>query len=116
MQADKAKTLAQTLIDCFGNIEEAHTGYKRAMQNNCSMHQFQKLLAPLPVAESQSDHVGGFCTNCGFQGCLEDRPVPAGQDVPFLEMGEFDGDGYSEEREVTVQKCTKCTHEMIDLS
>jgi hypothetical protein len=44
MTVDKAKKLAQTLLECFGSIKEAHSGYKRAMQNNCSLLEFEKLL------------------------------------------------------------------------
>jgi hypothetical protein len=44
MIIDSAKKLAKTLLECFGNAEEAHSGYKRAMQNNCSFHEFKKLL------------------------------------------------------------------------
>jgi hypothetical protein len=45
MTVDKAKKLAQTLVECFGSVEEAHRGYTRAMQNNCSLIEFEKLLA-----------------------------------------------------------------------
>jgi hypothetical protein len=44
MSIDSAKKLAKTLLECFGSPEEAHAGYKRAMQNNCSFHEFGKLL------------------------------------------------------------------------
>jgi len=44
MTVDKAKMLAQTLVECFGCVKEAHCGFKRAMQNNCSLHEFEKLL------------------------------------------------------------------------
>ena len=44
MTVDKARKLAQTLVECFGSVKEAHNGYKRAMQNNCSFHEFEKLL------------------------------------------------------------------------
>jgi hypothetical protein len=44
MTVDKARKLAQTLFECFGSIKDAHSGYQRAMQNNCSLHEFEKLL------------------------------------------------------------------------
>lgn len=44
MSIEKAKVLAQALVNCFGSVKEAHLGYQRVMQNNCSLHQFEQLL------------------------------------------------------------------------
>ncbi len=57
-----------------------------------------------------------YCINCGCYGQLQPKEKPEGQDSPFIEMGEFNGHEYSEEREVTILSCSSCKHEMIDLS
>lgn len=44
MTIDKAKKLALTLLESFGGVKPAHEAYKRAMQNNCSLIEFEKLL------------------------------------------------------------------------
>lgn len=55
-----------------------------------------------------------FCMNCGGQNLVEADEY---KDV-VVERGEYEeSDGsYSMESENTVQKCTDCGHELIDLS
>lgn len=60
--------------------------------------------------------MSNYCINCGSKGTLQAKETPEGQEAPFLEVGEFDGCNYSEEREVTILKCASCKHEMIDLA
>ena len=40
----KARKLANTLLECFGDVEAAHCAYRRAMQNFCSLRDFENLL------------------------------------------------------------------------
>ena len=56
-----------------------------------------------------------FCMNCGKEDTLKAVPTPIDQDQPFLERGEFNGDGYDQEQEVTVLECSECKHEMVHL-
>ena len=44
MTTTKARKLANTLLECFGDVESAHCAYRRAMQNSCSLRDFEKLL------------------------------------------------------------------------
>jgi purine nucleoside permease len=57
-----------------------------------------------------------FCINCGCKGTLKAKEVPDNHETPFLEIGEFDGSCFSDERAVTILICTDCDHEMIDLT
>lgn len=44
MNTNRAKVLARTLLECFDTVEEAHSAYKRTMQNNCTLSDFKILL------------------------------------------------------------------------
>lgn len=44
MTTTKASKLANALLECFGDVKEAHCAYKRVMQNSCSLRDFEKLL------------------------------------------------------------------------
>lgn len=56
-----------------------------------------------------------YCVACGKENTLEAVPVPDGYDVPLLERGEFDGQKYLEEQEVTILKCRECGQEQVAL-
>ncbi len=58
MQESKAVKLAKSMMDCFDSPEDAHSAYKRAMQNNCSMRDFEKL-CEAPVSSSNEVSVKG---------------------------------------------------------
>nr|AKN39982.1 hypothetical protein [Vibrio tasmaniensis] len=47
-----------------------------------------------------------YCINCGEQGALQPLDVPANDEPPFLERGEFGADNrYSQEQPVTILQC-----------
>lgn len=44
MELQKAQKLATTLVQTLDSLKEAHSAYKRVMENNCTMEAFKKLL------------------------------------------------------------------------
>lgn len=44
MELQKAQKLATTLVNTLDSVKEAHSAYRRVMENNCSMESFKELL------------------------------------------------------------------------